>query len=135
MTGRNEVMFGQPGFVYIYLIYGMYHCLNFVTEKEGFPAALLLRAAEPVEGFEIMKRNSPLKNERNILSGPGLFCRSFGLTREQSGLDLTGKSICLEERNDKRFEIGISTRIGINNGQELPWRFFDKTSKSLSRKK
>lgn len=128
-------MFGTPGHIYIYFIYGMYHCINFVTEKEGFPAAVLLRAAEPSEGINIMRQFSPNKNDNKLLAGPGLFCRAFGLTREQNGLDLTKSEIYLENRTEKNdMMIGTSKRIGINNGQGLPWRFFDTASNSLSRK-
>ena len=133
-TARNEVMFGKPGTAYIYFIYGMYHCLNVVTEAAGTPAAVLIRAGEAVEGFNLMKRNSPKKNDKNILSGPGLFCRAFGLTTIQNGLDLTEKSIYLETHYEDNIEIGRSSRIGISNGKELLWRFYDKNSNALSGK-
>ena len=131
-TPRNSVMFGQPGFSYVYFIYGMYHCLNFVTEREGFPAAVLLRAAEPVEGIGMMRRRSPNGKEARILSGPGKFCRSFGLTRRQNGLDLTGDILYLAEQHEAGAEIAQSRRIGIRQGQELLYRFFDKNSRSVS---
>lgn len=112
----------------------MYNCLNFVTERKGFPAAVLLRAAEPVEGLEVMRKNSINKADRKLLAGPGLFCKSYGLTREQNGLDLTKKTIYLEDRFDKNIEIVKSTRIGISDGKDLKWRFYDKNSPSISRK-
>ncbi|KAA3631411.1 MAG: DNA-3-methyladenine glycosylase [Calditrichaeota bacterium] len=134
MTKRNEVMFGKAGHAYIYFIYGMYHCLNFVTEREGFPAAVLLRAAEPVEGLEVMRNVMTDKADRKLLAGPGLFCKVFGLSREQNGLDLTKKTIYLEDRFDKNVELAKSARIGISEGKELEWRFYDKNSPSISRK-
>jgi DNA-3-methyladenine glycosylase len=124
-TRRNEVMFGRPGFTYVYFIYGMYYCLNFVTESKGKPAAVLIRAAEPVDGIGLMQSNSPGKKRLDLLSGPGKLCRSFGLTREQNGLDLTGNIIYLEERSKERVRISTSPRIGINQATEHPWRFFD----------
>ncbi|RKX24799.1 MAG: 3-methyladenine DNA glycosylase, partial [Candidatus Zixiibacteriota bacterium] len=133
MTKRNRVMFGKPGMSYIYFIYGMYNCFNIVTEREGFPAAVLLRAAEPGEGLEAMLANSPNKDKQAILSGPGKFCRSFGLTTEHSGLDLTGRMLYLEDRGDVLEEIISATRVGIKQGADLPWRFFDASSSAISR--
>ena len=132
-TQRNTVMFGPPGFAYIYFVYGMYHCLNFVTEPEGFPAAVLLRAAEPEEGKEIMSRLSPGNSGCDLLNGPGKFCRSFGLTREQNGLDLTGDRMYLENRLAAVKQIGHSTRIGVRNGADRRWRFYDIDSKAVSK--
>jgi DNA-3-methyladenine glycosylase len=133
LTTRNQIMFGPPGFSYVYFIYGMYHCLNFVTEREGFPAAVLLRAAEPFEGIEVMRRLSPGKGDTGLLSGPGKFCRSFGLTREQNGLDLTGDVLFLEDRFEPAAEVVRSERIGVKSGNGLPWRFFDANSQAVSR--
>jgi len=131
-TKRNEVMFGVPGFTYIYFIYGMYYCLNFVTEPENSPAALLLRAAEPEEGYDIMVRNSSSGKPDEMLNGPGKFCRGFGLTKKQNGLDLTGDVIYIEDRGDVVTNIERSKRIGIKNGAEHLWRFFDADSKAVS---
>ncbi len=134
MTSRNEIMFGQAGFSYIYLIYGMYNCLNFVTEKKGFPAALLLRAAEIVDGFEVVVKNNPQKSKSRILSGPGLFCKAFGLTKEHNGLDLTQEILYVESHDNNKVEIIQSERIGISNGKEHLWRFYDKNSQAVSQK-
>ncbi|MFZ5979486.1 MAG: DNA-3-methyladenine glycosylase [Candidatus Zixiibacteriota bacterium] len=134
LTERNAVMFGPPGFSYIYFIYGMYHCLNFVTEKKGFAAAILLRAAEPDEGAAIMKKHSPKAARKiDLLNGPGKFCRSFGLTRRQNGLDLIGDTLYLEDRDGPKVTIGQSRRIGIRDGRDKLWRFFDRDSRALTR--
>jgi len=133
MTKRNAVMFGKPGFTYIYLIYGMYHCLNFVTEDENSPAAILLRAAEPRLGLDIMRVNSPGKSDDRLLSGPGKFCRAFGLTREHNGLDLTGRTIYIEDHYDQPGRITTTPRIGINHAVERLWRFCDAGSAAVSR--
>ena len=132
-TERNAVMFGRPGFAYIYFIYGMYHCLNFVTEREGFPAAVLLRAAEAIEGIDLMFQPGRPQQPDRLLSGPGKFCRAFGLTRDQNGLDLTGDRLYLMDHFDQKIVIAQSPRIGINKGQEHPWRFFDSQSTSVSK--
>ncbi len=133
-TERNAVMFGEPGFTYVYFIYGMYHCLNFVTESENNAAAVLLRAAEPHEGIEIMKQNSPKSSENLLLSGPGKFCRSFGLTREHNGIDLTGEVIYIEDRADTPENIITTPRVGINHATDRNWRFCDASSGALSKK-
>jgi len=131
-TPRNAIMFGPPGFAYIYFIYGMYHCLNFVTEPEGKAAAVLLRAAEPAEGEEIMRRLAGGKVGGALLGGPGKFCRAFGLTREQNGLDLTGDRLYVEDRSVTVAHIKQTTRIGIKAGNDRPWRFVDADSQAVS---
>ena len=133
LTKRNRPMFGPPGFSYIYLIYGMYHCLNFVTEPKDRPAAILLRAAEPDEGANLMLQTSGKTSPNGLLSGPGKFCRAFGLTTEQNDLDLTGDLIYIEDRNMKVTNIQRSQRIGISVGQDLLWRFYDTDSAAVSK--
>ncbi|MFH1428594.1 MAG: DNA-3-methyladenine glycosylase [Candidatus Margulisiibacteriota bacterium] len=95
-TPRNAPMFGPPGFTYIYFIYGMYHCLNFVTEKEGKAGAVLIRALEPLEGIEQMQKNRARGNKNvdmhNLSNGPGKLCRALGLTKAHNEMDM-----CLEE--------------------------------------
>jgi DNA-3-methyladenine glycosylase len=133
LTERNRPMFGPAGFTYIYFIYGMYHCLNFVTEPEGSPAAVLLRAAEPDDGLELMLRNSGKDPPRNLLNGPGKFCRAFGLTAEQNDLDLTGDTIYIEDRQEVIRNVQRSQRIGIKVGQNRRWRFYDGDSEAVSK--
>ncbi|UCD93456.1 MAG: DNA-3-methyladenine glycosylase [Candidatus Zixiibacteriota bacterium] len=131
-TQRNEVMYGMGGFSYIYFIYGMYNCLNVVTEKEGFPAAVLVRGAEPVDGIDIMKSrySNPVANK--LTNGPGKICRAFGLTRKHNGLDLVGEDLYLEDRDYKPSKIERTSRIGIKKGTEKTWRFFEPTSDYVS---
>jgi DNA-3-methyladenine glycosylase len=131
-TERNDVMYGRGGHAYIYFIYGMYHCFNIVTEKSDFPAAVLIRAVEPVAGEEIMASNSPA-GTKIMTNGPGKFCRAFGLTREQNCLSLTGPELYLIDRGNHSPEIQVSKRIGIKKGADKPWRFFDAGSKYVSR--
>ena len=141
-TPRTETLFLAPGHAYIYLIYGMYHCLNFVTEPEGEPSAVLLRAAEPVAGLETIQRlrygDKPLTpyRLRNFLNGPGKVCQGFGLTRAQNGLDLTGDELFLCDGPEdlglpcpapRRERICRGPRIGVDYAQEardFPWRFW-----------
>lgn len=131
-TKRNSVMFGPGGYAYVYFVYGMHHCLNFVTEVESKPAAVLLRAAEPQEGLEIMQFNSPGKKELELLNGPGRLCRSFGLSKEHTGLDLTQDTLYLENREKSKIRIERTTRVGINVGTDKLWRFYDKESSAVS---
>jgi DNA-3-methyladenine glycosylase len=131
-TPRNAIMFGPPGYAYIYFIYGMYHCLNFVTEPEGKAAAVLLRAAEPDEGEEIMQRLAGGKRSGALLGGPGKFCRAFGLTRAQNGLDLTGDRLYVENRSETVAHIRRTKRIGIKAGNDRLWRFVDADSPAVS---
>ena len=123
-TARNQVMYGRPGFSYVYFIYGMYHCFNIVTERSGFPAAVLLRAAEPVEGLEVMRQNSPRSRMATILSGPGKFCRALGLTLKHSGVDLIDNTVYLCDAPAPESDIVITRRVGIKKGVDLPYRYF-----------
>ncbi len=131
-TKRNAVMFGKPGYAYIYLIYGMYHCLNFVTEPEGKPSAVLLRAAEPIDGFELMLNPHNEAKRSKLLSGPGKFCRAFNLGLSENGLDLTGDRLYLENRKNETIHVATSQRIGISSGLDKLWRFYDLNSNAVS---
>jgi DNA-3-methyladenine glycosylase len=131
-TERNEVMYRSGGLSYIYFIYGMYYCLNIVTEKEGFPAAILIRGAEPVDGIETMQKKYGGSGSHRLTAGPGKLCKAFGLTREQNGLDLTGRELYLEDRGYRPVMIKKSRRIGIKKGLEKKWRFFEPGSPFLS---
>lgn len=141
LTERTKPMFGPPGFTYIYLIYGMYNCLNFVTEPEGSPAAVLLRAAELIEpaeiadGHKIISHLNNAKSAKHPLSGPGKFCRSFGLTTEQNNLDLTEDQIFVEDRGLAIKNIKQTGRIGVRVGKKRLWRFFDADSEAVSGKR
>lgn len=135
-TPRTETLFAPPGTAYIYFIYGMYHCLNFVTEPEGEPCAVLIRGARPVENGDIIAKNRfgckmedmSAYQRKNFLNGPGKLCRGLLLTREQNGLDLTdseGPLYVCDGPAPKRICTG--KRIGIDYAQEavdFPWRFY-----------
>ena len=141
-TARTATLFAPPGTAYVYLIYGMYHCLNFVTEPEGEPAAVLLRAAEPVAGEDIMYRlrygEKPTTHYRrkNFLNGPGKVCKAFFIARDCNGMDLTGTTLFLcdnlndaglPDRTFGRERICTGPRIGIDYAEEakdFPWRFW-----------
>lgn len=123
-TERNAVMFGRAGHLYVYFTYGMYHCANIVTEREGFPAAVLIRAVEPLTGLERMRERR--KGAKNLADGPGKLCMALGMTKNvHNGLDL-----CAPGR-DGVYDDGFTPqrvkkgpRIGIRRGRGKPWRRF-----------
>lgn len=136
-TARNAVMFESAGTIYVYLIYGMYHCLNFVTCKEGIPEAVLIRAIEPLEGIDEMMRRRDVKDLRKLASGPGKLCQALGITREHNGLLLGKGSLTVEEGEiiSPRL-IDKSPRIGIGYAGEAahwPLRFSLRGSRYVSR--
>jgi DNA-3-methyladenine glycosylase len=131
-TQRNEVMYGQGGFSYIYFIYGMYHCLNVVTEREGFPAAVLVRGAMPVDGIDVMKSRYANPDANKLTNGPGKICKAFDLTKAHNGLDLVGENLYFEDRGYKPSKIERTSRIGIKKGTEKKWRFFEPASDYVS---
>lgn len=134
ITRRNKVMFGKPGYAYVYFTYGMYHCLNLVTEKKGFPAAVLIRALEPEEGIEIMKKRRGKEKIEDLTSGPGKLCLAMGIDRSLNEADLSGKIIYLEDRGKKKEKIVSTNRIGVDQGKDKKWRFYLKDSRFISRK-
>lgn len=127
MTPRTKVMFGPGGYSYVYFIYGMYHCLNFVSEKESIPGAVLIRAVEiPEEDFE-------------VANGPGKLCRFFGLDKNFNNVDCCNSNspIIVTDDNSykkKGFSIVQTTRIGISKAQDYRWRWYIKESLSVSKK-
>ena len=141
LTKRNEIMFNEGGYLYVYFTYGAHHCCNVVTGKKGQGTAVLIRAVEPVSGIDVMIKNRfgrKLKNDKeifNLTSGPGKVCKAFSIDRSHSGSDLTGENIfILDGRRIQKKEIGISKRVGITRSTDLPWRFFIKNNPYLSRK-
>jgi len=135
-TKRTEPMFGAPGHAYVYFVYGMYFCLNIVTESKGRAAAVLIRAIRPLKGLETMRKNRGANVPYvNLTNGPAKVCQAFGITKKQNGLDLClGKEFYLEDGADyEDSEILITPRIGIRVGTELPWRFLLKDKKIQKR--
>ena len=133
MTPRNRVMFGSPGYAYVYLTYGMHHCLNLVTQREGYPAAVLIRALEPVDGIELMKRRRGRQRLEDLTSGPAKLCQALGVDRKLNGADLLSDVIFVEDRGEAPRRIARSGRIGVNEGAEKKWRFYLKSNEFVSR--
>ena len=136
-TKRTETLFSRPGTAYLYLIYGMYTCLNFVTEAQGEPAAVLIRALEPLEGTETMARlrfgrgldELTGYQRKNFLNGPGKLCKAMDLDRDLDGHDLLKAPLYVLPRRELVGEIQRGPRIGVDYAQEakdFPWRFWLK---------
>jgi DNA-3-methyladenine glycosylase len=131
-TQRNSVMFGPPGFAYVYRSYGIHWCLNFVCEPEGSASAVLIRALAPTHGVATMRRRRGLNDERLLCSGPGRVCEALGITRAHNGLALAKPPFRLLASTDP-VEIASGPRIGITKAVELPWRYGLKGSRFLSK--
>jgi DNA-3-methyladenine glycosylase len=139
-TPRTEVMYGAGGIAYVFFIYGMYYQFNVVTNLEGVPHAVLVRAAEPEEGLELMRERRRGKAETELASGPGKLTMAFGLDRSYNGADLLGERVWIEDagRVVRPSHIASGPRIGINYAEEFvgrPWRFWIKENPHVSRRR
>lgn len=134
-TNRTEVMFGPPGHAYVYFTYGMHHCMNVVTGSTGEGSAVLLRAAEPLEGLEEMARRRGTNDPRALCSGPGRLCRALGIDRAENGLDLVRGRLLwlLEGAPVAPATISVGSRVGITSGTDRPWRFSVQGDRFVSR--
>ena len=132
-TPRNLVMFGPPGFSYVYRSYGIHWCVNFVCEKEGSASAVLIRALQPTHGIAAMRRRRGLHDERALCSGPGKLCEALGITIKHSELPLDAPPIALHAPLSKP-EIVAGLRIGITKAVDLPWRYGLKGSRFVSKR-
>ncbi len=137
-TRRNEVMFREGGYLYVYFTYGMHFCANVVTGKKDAGEAVLIRAVEPVAGMEVMKKNRRFDKSagtmHTLTNGPAKLCQAFGIKGKDNGIDLLGHEIYLTAGKPiPKSKIGISTRIGISRGKEMQWRFFILENKWISK--
>jgi len=142
-TPRVEVMYGRPGFSYVFMIYGMYYCFNTVTREEGNPQAVLIRAVEPIEGFDLMAQNRFKKTYKQLTksqikslsNGPGKLCRALLIDKSLSGEDLYGDKLYIEEGENEEFNIISSKRVGVDYAEEAKdylWRFYIEGNKYVS---
>jgi DNA-3-methyladenine glycosylase len=132
LTARNAVMFGPPGFAYVYRSYGIHWCVNFVCEHEGSASAVLIRALEPTEGLALMRRRRGVDDERLLCSGPGRLTEALGITHAHNGLALDRSPFALYGRT-RVVEIVSGPRIGISKAVKKPWRYGLKGSRFLSK--
>lgn len=127
-TGRTEIMFGEAGHAYIYLIYGMYSCLNIICNGKNVPECVLIRALEPVEGLSLMQKRRGQEKAYALCSGPGKLCQALALTAKDNGMDVCGEDLFIESDagNVDGLDIAISKRINIDYAKEAKdflWRY------------
>ncbi len=132
-TERNAVMFGPPGYAYVYRSYGIHWCLNFVCEEEGSASAVLIRALEPKEGLAAMRRRRGVREERQLCSGPGKLAQALAISRKHNGLPLDKAPFALIARVSEP-PIAAGVRIGITKAADKPWRYGWRGSPFLSRR-
>ena len=135
ITDRTRVIFGPPGHAYVYFIYGMYECLNFVCEPEGMAGCVLIRALEPLAGVGIMRRRRPTARRiEDLASGPGKLTLAMGITRKLNGADLVEGPLEVRRPIDESpFEIQTTPRIGIRHCADWPLRFVIAGNRFVSR--
>lgn len=123
-TPRNAPLYGTPGLAYVYLNYGIHHLVNAVTERAGRPAAVLIRALEPLEGLALMteRRGLAATAPMDLCRGPGNLTRALGITGRDNLRDLTSGALVVEDRGHRRGQVSWGPRIGIRVGTERPWR-------------
>lgn len=143
LTTRNAPLYGPPGMAYVYLNYGIHYLVNAVTESDGWPAAVLIRALEPIEGEKLMRRRRARGTAKHpgalstmdLCRGPGNLTRALGISLEQNLLDLTGSALRIEDAGLPARQVAWSRRIGITVGVHHEWRAYDPHSDALSGKK
>jgi DNA-3-methyladenine glycosylase len=135
VTDRTRVIFGEPGHAYVYFIYGMYECLNFVAEPAGQAGCVLIRALEPLAGIATMRRRRPAaKGIEDLANGPGKLTRAMGITRKLNGADLTASALQVRRsRDEPKLEVLTTPRIGITHCADWPLRFVIAGSRFVSR--
>jgi len=125
LTPRTRVMFGPPGHAYVYFIYGMYCCLNFISEPDGTPGGVLIRALHPLAGIDIMRSRRPTARKlEDLASGPGKLTLAMAITLQQNGADVTRGSLVVRQPLEQpRFDVLVTPRIGISQCVDAPLRF------------
>ena len=134
-TKRNAPLYGPPGVAYVYLNYGIHYLVNAVTEADGWPAAVLIRALEPKDGIALMRRRRGKSRDVNVndlCRGPGNLTKALGITMAQNCLDLTGSALRIEDQADPPRPVQWSRRIGITVGVEQEWRVTAADSAAVS---
>lgn len=131
-TLRNQVMFGPPGRLYVYLTYGMHHCCNVVCGPEGRASAVLVRGGEVVEGLDIGRLRRPNSSERDLCRGPARLCRTLGIDLSDNTADLAGGTVALTLPATRATRIGTGPRVGLRLASDRPWRFWIEGEPTVS---
>ncbi len=133
LTARTRVLYGPPGRAYVYFTYGMHFLLNFVTEREGFPAAVLVRAVRPEAGVERMRARRGRENPVELTSGPSRLCQAFGIDLAHNTLSLAGPELTVRDDGRRPGRIESGPRVGIRLGRDRAWRFWAEGDPFVSR--
>lgn len=136
ITPRTSTLYEKGGVAYVYLIYGMYHCMNVVVNREGLAQGVLIRALEPLEGIDLMKKRRNMEKLKTLCNGPGKLCIAMNITKKENGLSLISSPLYLEEpEKEVSFDIMAAKRINIDYAEEAKdflWRFYIKDTPYLS---
>jgi DNA-3-methyladenine glycosylase len=133
-NARNQALFGPPGSWYVYLSYGMHWCANLVCQRAGLASAVLLRALEPIDGPDVMRKRRGLVADRELCSGPGKLCQALGITRDLDGQMMARSEVLVHRpRSNEERVIAVTPRIGITKAADWPLRFIVAGSPWLSR--
>lgn len=132
-TPRTDVMFGPAGHLYVYFTYGMHYCCNIVVGEKGYGAAVLIRAVEPLVGEEVLQERRPRKRGVDVTNGPAKLCQALGIDRSMNGHDLAEPPLRLILQTPlPESEILTTTRVGISQAKDMPWRFYIKDNSYVS---
>ena len=135
-TARTEIMFGRAGYAYVYFIYGFYYCLNIVTEEVDHASAVLIRALEPVDGIELMKKRRRSEELRNLASGPGKLCQTFAIDKSLNKADVCGNVLYVEDHGEPSPKILATPRVSVDYAgkwKDKRWRFLIRGNEFVSR--
>ncbi|TES86508.1 DNA-3-methyladenine glycosylase [Candidatus Aerophobetes bacterium] len=132
-TPRSKIMWGRAGVAYVYFVYGMHHMLNVVTEREGSPGSVFIRALEPIEGITLMKQRRKTQDAKSLTNSPAKLTQALGITMQDNGVDLESGHLWIEEGRKEKFDIVSTGRVGIKAGKKLQLRFCIKGDEHVSR--
>jgi DNA-3-methyladenine glycosylase len=127
-------MFGDAGIAYVYFTYGMHYCFNVVAKPEGEAGAVLIRAMEPLDGRDLMRKRRDGRGDLSLTNGPAKITQALAINREHNGVDLTDGDLYLREGPPITCSVGTSTRIGLSKGEDLPLRFFIEDNPHVSKR-
>ena len=134
-TARTEALYGPPATAYVYFTYGMHWCLNVVTERAEYPAAVLIRALEPLEGLDVMRRRRGREvPDRSLCAGPARLCQALGITGKENRTSLIEGNVRILRGNSRRSQVTVTPRIGVTQAAEWPLRFLIEGSPWASRR-
>lgn len=134
-TPRTDIMFGPAGHLYVYFTYGMHYCCNVVVGEAGYGAAVLIRAAEPVVGEDVLVTRRGNKRGVDLLNGPAKLCQALAINKTMNGHNLVESPLRLRVQPEVKKEVVTTTRVGISQAKDVPWRFYIKNSPYVSRAK